>query len=140
MTNRPDDNHAFRFPVSVKGVIIRDACAILLQNERDEWELPGGKLELSEAPETCLVREIREELGLEVTTAQLLDTWVYSITPSVHVLIITYGCVESTERTAVVSHEHTQLRWFPLAEVPQLRMPAGYKISVRTWAQHLIAR
>jgi hypothetical protein len=31
------------FPVSVKGVVVRDGRVLLLRNERDEWELPGGK-------------------------------------------------------------------------------------------------
>ena len=44
MTLRPpSDNNAFHFPVSVKGVVIREGKVILLRNERDEWELPGGK-------------------------------------------------------------------------------------------------
>ena len=51
MTNPPRDNDARRFPVSIKGVVIRGDKVILLRNERDEWELPGGKLELSESPE-----------------------------------------------------------------------------------------
>ncbi|HEV7594077.1 MAG TPA: NUDIX domain-containing protein, partial [Gemmatimonadaceae bacterium] len=63
MTSPPRDNNAYRFPVTVKGVLIRDGRVVLLRNEREEWELPGGKLELSESPEQCLAREIEEELG-----------------------------------------------------------------------------
>ena len=66
MTTPPRDNGAFRFPVSVKGVVIRGGKVILLRNERDEWELPGGKLELGESPEACLAREIAEELATEI--------------------------------------------------------------------------
>ena len=87
----PLDNHAYRFPVSIKGVIIRDARAILLKNERAEWELPGGKLEPGESPEVCVIREIAEELGLAVEAACILDSWVYEITSEVRVLIVTYG-------------------------------------------------
>ena len=36
---------------------------LLLRNERDEWELPGGKLEVGEDPADCVVREITEESG-----------------------------------------------------------------------------
>lgn len=41
------DNQAYRFPVSVKGVIYHNGKVVLLKNERDEWELSGGKLELA---------------------------------------------------------------------------------------------
>ena len=66
VTATPRDNNAYRFPVSVKGVVIRDGKVILVRNERDEWELPGGKLELAESPKECLAREIAEELQLVV--------------------------------------------------------------------------
>ena len=52
---------AHRFPVSVKGVAVQHGMVLLLQNERNEWELPGGKLELGEDPADCVVREIGEE-------------------------------------------------------------------------------
>jgi 8-oxo-dGTP pyrophosphatase MutT (NUDIX family) len=107
---------------------------VLLANERDEWELPGGKLEPHEVPEVCVAREISEELQLRVEPARLLDTWVYAIAPEVRVLIVTYGCSEQCEVDAVLSHEHKQLRWFPLDEVPKLRMPEGYKASIAAWA------
>jgi hypothetical protein len=38
-------------------------------------------------------------------------------------------------RDAVVSAEHSRLRWVPLAEVGSLAMPEGYKSSIRRWAE-----
>ena len=137
MTPPPRDNDAYRFPVSVKGVVIRDGNVILLRNERDEWELPGGKLELSESPEQCLVREMEEELQLEIVPETILDSWVYTIVPGVNVLVVAYGCSETSRHGAVLSDEHKELRWFPLADVDALRMPDGYKASIRAWSAHL---
>lgn len=134
------DNAAYRFPVSVKGVVIRDDAVVLLHNSRGEWELPGGKLELSESPEGCVAREIDEELQLSVEARALLDTWVYTISEGVHVLIVTYGCVETTEREAVLSEEHSRLCWLPLAELDTVTMPDGYRRSVRSWAARLDER
>ena len=139
MTNPPRDNDAYRFPVSVKGVVIRGGKVILLRNERDEWELPGGKLEPSESPEQCLTREMAEELGLEIVPESILNSWIYTIVPGVDVLILAYGCLESSRGEAVLSDEHKELRWFPLTDVASLRMPEGYKASIRAWSARLQA-
>ena len=80
MTNIPkniaiiQENQTYKFPVSVKGVVCQESKVILLKNERDEWELPGGKLELGEDPEFCCVREIKEELALNVKIGLILDS------------------------------------------------------------------
>ena len=130
----PRDNDAYRFPVSMKGVVIRDDCVVLVKNRRDEWELPGGKLELGEDPERCVAREIEEELGLAVTAVALIDAWVYSIAEGTHVLVLSYGCTERSAAHAVLSAEHVELAWVALADVGALRMPEGYKRSIERWA------
>ena len=130
----PRDNEAYRFPVSVKGVVFRSGRVVLVRNRRDEWELPGGKLELGEEPERCVAREIEEELGLTVDPVAPLGAWVYSIAAETHVLVVSYGCVERTPRQAVLSDEHVELAWVALADVGGLPMPDGYKRSIEQWA------
>jgi 8-oxo-dGTP pyrophosphatase MutT (NUDIX family) len=123
-----------RLPVSVKAVVGRDGCVVLLRNERDEWELPGGKLEAGESPEACVVREVREETGWHVELRALLDVWVYVPEPKRSVFVVTYAAVPMREADLVVSVEHQELRLVPIREVEMLRMPDGYKRSIRSWA------
>lgn len=66
--------------IHVVAAVIRDPRGRILLARRTEerdlaglWEFPGGKVEPGEAPEDALVRELREELGIEATvTASLI--------------------------------------------------------------------
>jgi 8-oxo-dGTP pyrophosphatase MutT (NUDIX family) len=133
----PSDNRAYRFPVSVKGIIYYDGKVVLLKNERDEWELPGGKLEPGETPEGCVIREIDEELGLAATVGPLLDAWVYHIFEGVDVLILTYGCYPAPFSQLTHSPEHKAVGLFHPEEISSLPMPEGYKKSIQTWLDYL---
>ncbi|MBO0835144.1 MAG: NUDIX domain-containing protein [Actinobacteria bacterium] len=121
------------FPVSVKGVAVQRGRVLLLKNERDEWELPGGKLELGEEPPACVMRELREETGWEVSVGPILDCWQYHVGDGRVVVIVTYGCHVTSNGPPVVSSEHSQATLFSPAEIPALTMPDGYKRSVQTW-------
>jgi mutator protein MutT len=131
----PQDSQVYRLPISVKGVVLQAERVVLLKNEREEWELPGGKLELGESPEGCVIREIHEELGLQVSTGPLLDSWVYHIATGVAVLIITYGCYPTPFARVTHSPEHKAVGLFTLQEVQALPIPEGYKKSIRTWVE-----
>jgi 8-oxo-dGTP pyrophosphatase MutT (NUDIX family) len=128
---------AHAFPVSVKGVAVQGGKVLLLENERNEWELPGGKLELREDPADCVVREIREETGWKVTAGPLLDCWQYHIREGADVVIVTYGCHVLSTDPPLVSNEHKQAGLFAMSEIPDLVMPDGYKRSIAAWSARL---
>jgi mutator protein MutT len=121
-----------RFPVSVKGVIFLESRVVLLRNEREEWELPGGRLEAGEDPADCLVREVKEELGIAVAVEAILDCWRYELATG-EVVIVTYGCRCRGEAGLQISAEHQALGLFGIAEIAALAMPEGYKRSIRHW-------
>lgn len=126
-----------RWPVSVKGVILDGDQVVLLRNERDEWELPGGRLEPGEAIEECLVREVREELGIVVSVGPLLDAWLYEL-PDATVLIVTYGCTPGTIEGVQHSFEHSDLAWLEVASLGEQPIPPGYVRAIEWWWVHSI--
>jgi 8-oxo-dGTP diphosphatase len=61
----------------VAALILRDSKILVCQRRRDDthalqWEFPGGKVELGETPQEALIRELREELGIEATIGREL--------------------------------------------------------------------
>ena len=118
------------FPVSIKGVMAIDGRIPLLFNERDEWELPGGRLEAGEQPEAALVRELAEELNVEARVGRVLDSWLYRIAGKGEVLVVTYACSVLRAEGLRFSHEHKALRLVAPTELDGLNLPQGYRRSI----------
>ncbi len=83
------------------------------------WEFPGGKCEPGEALDRCLVREIREELDVDVRVeAELLScTHEY---PERIVELHFFDCVLEGEPRPMLGQE---MRWVPPAELRRLQFP-----------------
>jgi len=121
-----------RFPVSVKAVLAdAEGRVALLKNERDEWELPGGKLEPGEQPPAVVEREIREELGLRARCGRILDSWLFEVLPGQEVLIVTYQASAESWEGFRHSDEHRGAGRFTLPEIERLPIPEGYLASIR---------
>ena len=72
------------------------------------WEFPGGKIESGESREVALKREIREELGVDITIDKFLCTTDYDY-PSFHLTMHCYLC--SVKSGEIELREHKSARW-----------------------------
>lgn len=67
------DTH-FRGKVAQKVLLYKDNKVLITRDSRDkEFELPGGRLDNDEEPKEGILREIREELGIESKLEQIFD-------------------------------------------------------------------
>ena len=79
-----------------------------------KWEFPGGKPEPGEALEVAIVREINEELGVEISVVRQFDR---SQTGDID--LVTYVC-DLVGQKPTASTDHSELRWVPEAELSKL--------------------
>lgn len=90
------------------------------------WEFPGGKIEAGEGARAALVREIAEECGLEVDSAQMVEAGFAAQDPAQcegdrPILLLLFRCPAwSGEAT---SREGGQWRWCTRDEIGGLAMP-----------------
>lgn len=121
-----------------------DGSFLLAQRPADKiwagyWEFPGGKIEEGEEPRHALVRELREELGIEVETAY---PWITRVFTYPHATVRLNFFRVTQWRGELHPHEGQQFAWQHLPEVavapvlpanaPVLRaleLPALYAIS-----------
>lgn len=86
------------------------------------WEFPGGKLEAQETPETALVRELREELGIETDTSCLAPCGFASHSYAhAHLLLMAFAIRKWSGQP--VAREGQALQWRRVNELFSLDMP-----------------
>ena len=113
-----------------------ESKVVLVRNERDEWELPGGRLELGETPEEGLAREFAEELSVQVAALNIIDSYLFEVVPGRNVFIVTYGCRLRGEFKPGLSAEHTAFGLHAVADLERIPLPAGYARSIRSWSSN----
>jgi 8-oxo-dGTP diphosphatase len=86
------------------------------------WEFPGGKVDDGERPEAALIRELREELGIDVSEACLAPlTFASHAYDDFHLLMPLYVC--RRWKGEVRSQENQALRWVKPLRLRDLSMP-----------------
>lgn len=118
------------------GVIVRKDGKILLAQRRKGshkellWEFPGGKLEKNETIEECLVREIDEELGLNIVVKDLIKQLPFEYETKIVDLHIFFATCSKPETMKMNAHEKIEwifpkdLNKFELVPADELAIPS----------------
>lgn len=109
--------------------VIRRGSRFLIDQRRDDdplggglWEFPGGKRHDGEAMEACVVREVKEELGLDVRPEALLCRVKHTYS-HFRVTLHAYAC--RCDRGRPKMHECQAVRWVEFHELDRYAFPAG---------------
>jgi len=115
--------------VLVAAVTLVDADGRVLIARRPEgkamaglWEFPGGKVEAGERPETALIRELKEELGIDISEACLAPlTFASHSYPDFHLLMPLYVC--RRWQGLITAREKQELAWVKPLKLRDYAMP-----------------
>ena len=126
-------------PITAANIILVVACALVdgdgrvLVAERPAgknmaglWEFPGGKVETGETPEAALIRELKEELSIDVTAACLAPlSFASHAYDDFHLLMPLYVCRKWDGQIAPLEGQNTQ--WLRPRDLFDLPMPPADK-------------
>ncbi len=88
------------------------------------WEFPGGKVEKNETPEACLIRELKEELGLDIVENCLAPlTFASHSYENFHLLMPLYVC--RVWDGIPQARENQTLKWVRPGDMANFKMPAA---------------
>jgi 8-oxo-dGTP diphosphatase len=128
------------FPLLVTAAIIPHDGKLLVTRRKADvpypllWEFPGGKVEPGEDPRDCIVREIREELAIEVDVAGIYDV-IYYRYPERAVLVLAYRC--HWLRGEIINLDVAEHRWVLPCDIPKLELlPADFPLSEKICREH----
>lgn len=120
--------------------IEKDDCYLMLHRiakkvdiNKDKWIGVGGKFEEKESPEECLLREVKEETGLTLTSYRLrgIVTFVSDIWVTEYMFLYT---ADGFEGEVTKCNEGT-LEWIPKNELYRLKLWEGDKIFLKLLAK-----
>ena len=98
-------------------IILNEKHEVLLckRTDMDIWNLPGGRMELGESPDETVIREVKEEIGVDVSIDRLLG--VHTKPHDIHV-VFSFLCT-ITSGNIQTSDEVAESRFFALADMPR---------------------
>lgn len=123
------------------GIILKDGLVLACQRKQNavyplKWEFPGGKIETGESATEALVREMKEELDIDVVVDQLFhrQTWDYAENPSGKnnggTFDVTYFLVHSFSGEPV-NHAFEQILWVTPSALPAMDILEGNRDAVK---------
>lgn len=122
----PDNFHKHPIMLAVTGVAVRDGKVLLVRDTHGFWAGVGGWIERGEDPEAALIREVREELGVEAEVTRAFRphlVWdVERATEPTSFLLLVYGLRLKSDDFTLLAEELTDAKWAAPEEWDTLEM------------------
>jgi 8-oxo-dGTP pyrophosphatase MutT (NUDIX family) len=142
-----DSNKAFL--VSLKAFIVEEGKLLVLKNTAEQWggnsqwELPGGLLEIGEALEEGLIREVEEETGLDISVGSIVaacDRWEHDFefadgrVVDARIVEIAFAC-QVVAGQMKLSDEHSQFKWASREELEKLDFAPNSRKAIKAYLE-----
>lgn len=128
------------YSLAVKAVLLNDAGETLLLRRSAEntsfvgcWEWPGGKVDPGEDFAIAVVRETKEETGLDVEITGLAGATEFAM-PKVNVVLLCMEARITSANEIALSHEHDAWAWAPLTDLATYNLAPASRDFVITYA------
>ncbi len=105
---------------------VRDGRVLMLHRTKEPnlglWTAPGGKLEWDESPMECVIREMREETGLNIRRPELRGV-ITEVSPVEHYQWLMFVFVAREFTGELIECREGELAWVPIRDVLKLPVP-----------------
>ena len=126
-------------PVRAAGILIEDNKILIVKQDVTKtrhWALPGGKLEFGETIEQCMIREMKEETGLDIVVKELLyiTDRLHQSDHIVHIMLLVErigGQLRSDKELEKETEKITELAMVPVDELPDYGFPPAFSELIR---------
>ena len=115
-------------------------CALIIHNQKilvaqnsvasdqaGKWEFPGGKIKPNETPKKCIIREISEELELEISVLNKLQEAVFDYGNKI-IRLIPFVC--RIENGKIKLNDHQAVEWVTVDELETIDFAAADKVLI----------
>lgn len=115
-------------------VIVREGGVLIVRRGPGErhagfWEFPGGKIRPGETPQTCLERELEEELGVRASAGEIFAVSEHRYD---HGTVRLIAIVTGIEDGAMTLSVHDEARWVPVERLDSFELlPADLPIAAK---------
>lgn len=121
--------------IAVGAICVRDGELLLIRRRNDpargRWSLPGGRVEAGELLADALVREVREETGLQIAVGELAG--ILEVPQDTHYVILDYFATVEGSSTPLAADDATEARWVALGDVARMDLTPRFVETLRAW-------